>query len=493
MSLSSGTFPSVFKQSIVSPLLKKPSLNRDAMSNYRPISNLSFLSKLTERIVKDRMSEHLRKNSLFNTFQSAYTAFHSTESVLLSLHDFIIRAICRRQVTCLCLLDLSAAFDTIDHAILLDRLSTWFGVQDTALSWFSSYLSDRKFTVSAGNKTSPSTLLSCGVPQGSVLGPLLFSLYTTPLSSLLAVTAVSHHLYADDTQLYISFTPNQFSTSVTLLQSSISQVSTWMSANLLSLNPSKTEFLVFGNKYQLSKLNNPSLQIDSNTAVTPVSSARNLGILFDSNLSFDAQISSVCKSCNWHIRDLRRVRSSLDFNTARTIASSLTHSKLDYCNSLYFNLPAYQIARLQHIQNSLARAVCRVPKYDHITPHLKFLHWLKIPQRIQYKLLSITFSLLQHHQPSYLHSLITVKPPGSTRSSSLVTLSRQTPVTAQLSNRSFFHSIPKLWETLPRELLIPAPPTTTHSSMAYHPRLAVSRKQFLSGLKTHLFKQCYPP
>jgi hypothetical protein len=269
----------------------------------------------------------------------------------------------------------------------------------------------------------------------------------------------------------------------------------WMSANLLSLNPSKTEFLIFGNQFQLSKLKNPSLQIDSNTVVMPVPSARNLGILFDSNLSFDAQISSVCKSCNWHIRDLRRIRSTLDFNTARTIASSLTHSKLDYCNSLYFNLPAYQISRLQHIQNSLARAVCRVPKHDHITPHLKSLHWLKIPQRIQYKLLSMTFTLLQHRQPSYLHSLITVKPPGSTRSSSLVTLSRQTPVTAQLSNRSFFHTIPKLWDSLPPELRIPAPPSTTTGSndSAHHPLLAISRSQFLSCLKTYLFKHSYPP
>jgi len=151
--------------------------------------------------------------------------------------------------------------------------------------------------------------------------------------------------------------------------------------SLLTL--SKTEFLVFGDRFQLSKLTNPSLQIDPHTVVMPVPCARNLGILFDSNLFFNAQISSVCKSCNWHICDLHPIRSTLDFNTAQTIASSLTHYKLDYCNSLYFNLPACQINRLQHIQNSLARAVCRVSKHNHITCHLKSLHWLKIPQCIQ--------------------------------------------------------------------------------------------------------------
>ena len=108
-------------------------------------------------------------------------------------------------------------------------------------------------------------------------------------------------------------------------------------------------------------------------------SLRNLGILFDSHLSFDNQISSVCKSSNWHIHDLWRIRSTLDLNTTKTIATSLVHSKLDYCNSLYLNLPAYQLARLQCIQNSLARVVCKIPKHHHITPSLRSLHWLKIP------------------------------------------------------------------------------------------------------------------
>jgi hypothetical protein len=191
------------------------------------------------------------------------------------------------------------AFDTIDHSILSNRLKTWFGINNTALLWFSSYLSDCTFTVSSGNNKYVPTPLSSGVPQGSVLGPLLFSLYTTPLSSLLSGTSVSHHLYADDTQLFISFLPRQFSSSVNQLQSTISQASTWMPANLLSLNPSKTEFIIFGNSCQLSKLNNPCLQIDNNATIRPISCARNLGILFDSNLTFNEQIASICKSCNW--------------------------------------------------------------------------------------------------------------------------------------------------------------------------------------------------
>ena len=490
LSLSSGTFPSSFKLSVVIPLLKKPSLDKNHLSSYRPISNLSFLSKLTERVVKNRLSEHLSKNSLFNTFQSAYIPFHSTESVLLSLYDSIIHAICKQQVTCLCLLDLSAAFDTIDHSILTHRLSSWFGIEGTALSWFQSYLSSRSFIASCGNTKSTSTPVTCGVPQGSVLGPLLFSLYTTPLSSILSATCVSHHLYADDSQLYISFLPSQFLSSIQHLQSSISQVSTWMSANLLSLNPTKTEFLIFGNPHQLSKLNNPTLEINPSTVIKPIPSARNLGFILDTNLTLNDQISATCKSCNWHIHDLWRIRSTLDYSTAKTIATSLVHSKLDYCNSLYLNLPAYQLSRLQHIQNSLARVVCLVPKHQHITPHLHSLHWLKIPQRIHYKLCSITYTLLQHHEPSYLFNLINIQHPRSTRSSSFITLRRPSVIRAKLSDRSFSQFIPQLWETLPPALRQPVISDTVTPT---HQLLAISRTNFLSKLKTHLFSQSYPP
>jgi hypothetical protein len=143
-------------------------------------------------------------------------------------------------------LDLSAAFDTIDHSILLHRLKTWFGIDGSVLSWISSYLSSRTFTVSAHGKLSHPTPLAHGVPQGSVLGPLLFILYTTPLSTLISSTAVDHHLYADDTQLYISFKPSLFSAAEQSLKSTFAAVSNWMAANLLALNSSKTEFLIIG-------------------------------------------------------------------------------------------------------------------------------------------------------------------------------------------------------------------------------------------------------
>jgi hypothetical protein len=149
LSLSSGEFPLNFKSSLVTPLLKKDSLDKEVLSNYRPVSNLSFISKLTERIVLSRLNNYLASNSLLNTNQSGFTKHHSTETLLASLYSKLVSAIGRQQVSCLCLLDISAAFDTLDHEILLKRLSTWFGISDTALQWLTSYLSARTFSVKA--------------------------------------------------------------------------------------------------------------------------------------------------------------------------------------------------------------------------------------------------------------------------------------------------------------------------------------------------------
>ena len=179
-----------------------------------------------------------------NSFQSAYTKFNSTETTLLAVRDHIIRAMSQQQVTGLCPLDLSAAFDTIDHTILLHRLKSWFGFTDTVLSWIQSYLSSRSFTVDINGIKSPPSKLLYGVPQGSVLGPLLFILYTTPLSSIISQSSVNHKLYADDTQLFLSFSADTFSENILLLQNTISNISSWMASNFLSLNPAKTEFLL---------------------------------------------------------------------------------------------------------------------------------------------------------------------------------------------------------------------------------------------------------
>ena len=406
--------------------------------------------------------------------------------MLLHLHDYLIRAIARQELTCLCLLDLSAAFDTIDHQILLDRLKQWFGIEGSALSWFQSYLQSRTFSVFARGTMSSPSIATFGVPQGSVLGPLLFIMYTTPLSSLISTLSVDHHLYADDTQLFISFSPKNFVQSAQNLQNAFNSVGQWMTSNLLTLNPSKTEFLVIGNQIQLAKLTDPSLLLADGTLIKCVPTARNLGIVFDSHLSFHDQITQLTKACFFHIRDLRRIRSCLDHKTASLIATSIVHSKLDYCNSLYMNLPNYELDRLQYIQNSLARAVCRTPRFTHITPVLHSLHWLKIRERITYKIISLTFKALQTSQPTYLAAMVTLSVNNRTRSSKLVTLQRPPALRRKIIDRSFFHEAPRIWNSLPASLRKPS------DTVSGSGPLSMTLDRFHTMLKTHLFSLSYP-
>ena len=187
-------------------------MDNNQLSNYCPISNLSLISKIIERVVKSRLTAHLCSNNLLNPHQSAYCKHHSTETALI--YDHLVNAMGSQKLSCLCLLDLSAAFDTIDHNILLARLSSWFGIHGVAVKWFKSFLSFRSFRVKCDKIFSSLYTSLCGVPQGSVLGPLLFILNTTPLSSLISSLNLNHHLYVNDTQLFYSFYYSDYDSTV---------------------------------------------------------------------------------------------------------------------------------------------------------------------------------------------------------------------------------------------------------------------------------------
>ena len=437
LSLSEGIFPSSFKQALVQPLLKKSSLSTDDLNNFRP--NLNFISKILEKVVASRIQSHLSSNSLSSSFQSTYRIFHSTETTLLKIHNDLILAMDHGEVTSLILLDLSAAFDTVDHSILLARLQNWFGLDGLSLNWFTSYLSSRSQAVSINDSISAFSTLSCGVPQGSVLGSLLFTLYTTPLGSVISENSLKYHLYADDTQLYISFTPTNSALCLETLTTTFTDILSWMNLNKLLLNPSKTEFLLIGTKQQrlkFSDLTNLSL---SNDIIPVSSSARNLGFIFDSDMSFSEQINSVSKSCHFHIRDIRRIRHLLPLSAATALANSLVSSKLDYCNSLYSGISQSNLNKLQRIQNSLARVIKNTSKYQHITPTLKKLHWLPIKQRIDYKLCLLTYKTLTNQQPTYLYNSLSFPSHSvSTRSSDSLVLSIPY-VRSSLGKRAFCH------------------------------------------------------
>ena len=427
-------------------------------------------------MVLSQLSEHLSTNNLFNPFQSAYRSGHSTETALLKIVNDLLLSLDDGNVTLLTLLDLSAAFDTIDHAILLQRLQHDFGIQDIALDWFSSYLTGRTQSVTIQNHTSDPDPIAFGVPQGSVLGPVLFVLYTTPLSTIIAKHSVLYHSYADDSQLQKSAPPPQVPELVQSMQSCITDIKSWMTTNKLKFSDDKTEVMLVHSNRLSTSLSPPDSITVGNASVSLSTTVKNLGVTLHCHLTMKAHILNLIRSANLELRRISSIRHLLTTEATATLISAFVLSRLDYCNSLLYGCPQHLLHRLQKVQNSAARLVLQIPKTDHISPYLASLHWLPIRSRITYKISSICYNCLHLTAPDYLKDLLTTYTPTRQLRSSSDTSILQIPLvrTQTFGERSFSHSAPSVWNSLPHKIRS----TGTISS-------------FKSNLKTHLFRQAY--
>ena len=291
-SLTMGKVTTNLKQAVLQPLLKKSNLEL-VLKNYRPVSNLSFISKMLEHVVCEQLGDHVSKTGNLEVLQSAYKAGHSTETALLKVKTDILSAINNNEVVCLVLLDLSVAFDMISHQILLNRLKYHFGVDGTVLNWLESYLTGRCQKVALegedGIKAPSNNMnLTSGVPQGSILGPILFTLYVSPIGDICRKHQITFHNYAHDTQNYLGFKPQKDTTAnqdtcLSTLENCIRDIRSWMKSNLLKLNDDKTEFLVLGTRKNLETAGNFSLKI-GNDIIQQWECIRNLGIFGTKNL-----------------------------------------------------------------------------------------------------------------------------------------------------------------------------------------------------------------
>ena len=274
------------------PVLKKHGLDVDALSSYRPISNLSFLSKVIEKLVAKQLLAYLNGHDLLPKFQSGFRAGHSTETALTRLLSDIYAAIDSGWVTILALLDVSAAFDSVDHDILLQRLSISFGIRDRALDWIKSFVCGRTQSVVIGGKRSLWGQIHFGVPQGSVLGPLLYVLFTADIPRLISTADLGVQQYADDTQAYNLCLPVNAPVTLRHLVDTLETLREWMQSNRMKLNPDKTQYIWIGSKFQLSRIDFshlsslfPGLQFQQ--------SVRNLGVTLDQHLTMSEHVGNL--------------------------------------------------------------------------------------------------------------------------------------------------------------------------------------------------------
>ena len=414
-SLRSGQFPSQFKNAIIRPLLKKSNLDVDQLKHYRPVSNTHFLSKILEKLVIGRLEDHMLKNLLYDPFQSAYRKQHSTETAILKVQNDIIASLDVGKCTVLGSLDLSAAFDTVDHHILLKRMRHLYGIDDTAWCWFESYLDNRHTKVRINDSLSSSRVLVCGVPQGSVLGARLYSMFIYPILNIIKKHGVHYHCYADDIQIYMKCkdTDIDIQESITRLQNCILEISNWMMVNSLKINGDKTEFIIFGNKPATYK--NYSLKIGS-SVIPATDCIKILGVSLDSMLNLNKHISNTCRTVYMHLRRINSIRPYLTEEAVKTLIQSVVISRLDYCNCIFVGMPLNAIRKLQLAHNAAARVVQKPPPRAHMTPILRQLHWLPVMKRCQFKLLTITFKSLHDDAPEYIQNLSEPVSPKETAS-----------------------------------------------------------------------------
>uniref|UniRef100_A0A8C6M8E0 Reverse transcriptase domain-containing protein n=1 Tax=Nothobranchius furzeri TaxID=105023 RepID=A0A8C6M8E0_NOTFU len=395
-------------------------------------------------------------------FQSGFKPFHSTESALLKVLDDILLASDSDVV--LVLLDLTSAFDTVDHSILINRLERSVGITGQALKWIRSYLTGRRFCVRLGDCSSDLAELPWGVPQGSILAPL-------PLGELFHKHDVSFHLYADDCQVIFPIRRGGLCTIQPLLDC-LEDIKLWLAQNFLCFNEHKTEVILFTPPKTLGGaqgLDFSTLAPHQKVVVT------NLEVKLDAELRFDAQVNGTVRSCFFHLRRIAKIEPFLSHSHLETVIHAFVTCRLDYCNSLYAGLRQAPIARLQAVQNSAARLLTSTRRSEHITLVRRALYWLPDFYHIRFKVILFVFKALNSGAPKYLSEIIHQHVPvRSLRSANQILLTVPRYSLKSRGSHAFSVLGPSLWNELPADI-----------------KQAKSLETFKTRLKTHLFSLAF--
>ena len=370
------------------------------MSNFRPISVLPVLSKVLERVVYTQLSYHLEANNLLPPQQSGFRPGYSTMSLLLKLLSDWMTVIDKGCYVGAVFLDLRKAFDTVDHGILLDNLRE-VGVNSQTLCWFQNYLAGREQSVMLGNSMSSFKQVTCGVPQGSILGPLLFSIYVRDLPGQADHCDVSQ--FANDTALHAA-------SRSTLeiehrLNTDLIQTARWLKSKKLHVNAIKTQVILFGSRHALSK--NPVLNISlQGECLQQVKCVKYLGVMLDNCLSWNAHVDYLQKKTNKVVKMLRRLRHTVPSCVIQNLYTTIVLPSLDYCDVVWSGCMKNAAKKLEVVQNNAARAVVGAPYRSSATTLRNQLGWQSLQTRRELHTATWVYRCLKPGvTPPYLHDL----------------------------------------------------------------------------------------
>ena len=314
------------------------------------------------------------------------------------------------------------------------------------------------------------------MPQGSVLGPVIFSMHTQPISETFRQRQMSYQFYADDSQLYKASAPENITDLIRSMEECIREVKSWMDSNKLKLNENKTELMLCGNTSgKNKKLPTVSLCINGCTIQSSVY-VKNLGFYLNNTMSMEIQISNLCKVLTLYLKKIASIRDFLTFDVASKLVTTFILSRVDYCNSLLLGISRDKLHRLQVIQNSAAKLITRKKRMAHSSPILYELHWLPIEIRINYKTAMLCYKCLNDEAPQYLQDLLTIYVPSRTLRSSSDRTKLVVPKYRYktIGERSFTVSGPKVWNSIPKNI-----------------RESPTIETFKSKLKHFLFTETY--
>ena len=442
LSLSVGMFPKSLKIAKVIPIYKKDDPSQ--ITNYRPISLLPSISKVLEKIVYKRLYSFLNQNNLLIPNQYGFRKNNSTDYAILQLCDKITDSLSKKEHVIGVFMDLSKAFDTIDHNILIHKLRT-YGVRGNALSWFEDYLHDRSQYVTYKSSNSRSFAVKCGVPQGSVLGPLLFLIYINDIT--FSAPLLTYILFADDTN--VLFSHRDLDTLITTLNSELVKLSRWFKSNKLSLNINKTNFIYFKNVHSQHVPCN--ITIDGLPLVEK-ESTKFLGVTIDSNLTWSIHINNICTSTSRNMGILHKLKHLLPVNSLRILYNSLILPFMSYCNIAWGNTCKTRIKTLLLIQKKAIR-ICTLSHYlSNTDPLFHQLKTLKIDDIHTFQTAIFMFKFSRNTLPTTFQTSFTYNSnvhDYATRRSSDIHLTNPKIL---LAHKTIRHHGPDVWNSLPENI-----------------------------------------